>query len=148
MTRRSDQVAQTIRRAVQDVLSEGLSDPRLEGLMLTVTEVTIDNDLTTAVVRVSVMQHEKENLALHALKAASRYIRREVGDRVSIHIMPELMFKLDEGLKRQAEVFKALADVRREQEARDALSGSSEGVPGGIDSPGTPGDGPSKETDS
>lgn len=144
MTRRSEQVAEVIHRAVQHVLSEGLADPRLQGLMLTVTGVGLDNDLTTAVVRISVIPHEKESRALHALKAAARHVRHEVGERVSLHKMPELLFKLDVGLKKQSEVFEALARVRREREHGDEVSnappGGSESIPGDTGAQGDGGD--------
>ncbi|MBN8645567.1 MAG: 30S ribosome-binding factor RbfA [Planctomycetes bacterium] len=120
MSRRTEQIAETIRRAVQAVLTEGLADPRLAGLMLTVTTVGVDTDLTTAVVRVSVLPHDREDLALHALKSAARHIRHEVGDRIALHKMPEFMFKLDEGLKKQAEILRALSKVREEAASRPA----------------------------
>lgn len=118
MSRRTEQISESIRRAVQTILSEGLGDPRLDGLLLTVTTVGVDTDLTTAVIRVSVLPHDREDLALHALKSAARHIRRGVGDRIELHKMPEFMFKLDEGLKKQAEVLLALSKAREEREAR------------------------------
>jgi ribosome-binding factor A len=123
MSRRTEQVNEAIRRAVQTILTEGLGDPRLNGLLLTVTTVGVDTDLTLAVIRVSVLPHEKEDLALHALKSAARHIRRGVGDRIDLHKMPEFMFKLDEGLKKQAEVLSALSKARDEREAREAAAG-------------------------
>lgn len=119
MSRRTEQISESIRRAIQMILTEGLGDPRLNGLLLTVTTVGVDTDLTTAVIRVSVLPHDKEDLALHALKSAARHIRREVGDRIDLHKMPEFMFKLDEGLKKQAEVLAALSKAREEREARE-----------------------------
>lgn len=118
MSRRTEQISESIRRAVQTILTEGLGDPRLDGLLLTVTTVGVDTDLTTAVIRVSVLPHDREDLALHALKSAARHIRRGVGDRIELHKMPEFMFKLDEGLKKQAEVLLALSKAREEREAR------------------------------
>lgn len=130
MSRRSEQVAEVIRRAVQEVLTEGLADPRLSGLMLTVTSVTIDSDLTLALAHVSVLPHDKESRALPALRAAARHIRRRVADRIEMHKMPELQFRLDEGLKKQAGVLQALDMARREREERtrrgDAESAETE----------------------
>lgn len=113
MTRRAEQAASVIHRAVQTVLTEGLSDPRLQ-VVMTVTGVKVTPDMRTAIIGVSVMPGEKGPLALHGLRAASRHIRRRVGDAVSVHQLPDLVFKLDESLKRQAEVISILAEVSRE----------------------------------
>lgn len=129
MSKRTEQVSETLRRAVQGVLVEGLGDPRLNGCLLTVTQVGVDTDLTLAVIRVSVLPNEKQDLALHALKAASRHIRREVGERVALGKMPEFQFKIDDSAKRQAVVFDALARARAEREAGE--SGATGGANGG-----------------
>ena len=114
MSKRTDQMSSVLRRAVQSVLSEGLADPRLEGAMVTVTKVKVTDDARTAVVSVSVIPEKKQKLAWHALRDASRFIRRRAADLVSIHKMPELVFKLDTSLKRQASVLDAIARSKDE----------------------------------
>ena len=47
MSQRTDQVASTLKRATQEVLSRGLADPRVQGL-LTVTRVDVSADLANA----------------------------------------------------------------------------------------------------
>lgn len=113
MSLRAQQASSVIHRAVQSVLVEGLSDPRLDA-MITVTEVKVTDDMRTAVVKVSISPERKENLAMHGLRAAARHIRRKVADLVSIHHPPELVFKLDRGAKNEAAVLDALAKIRAE----------------------------------
>jgi len=112
---RTERLGATIQRAVQQVLARGLADPRVRGLV-TVTSVSVTPDLKRADVLVSVMPAEDEALTLHGLRAASGYIRREVGKLVRIKTMPHLEFAVDEGLKRQAGVLEALRRVEAERE--------------------------------
>lgn len=119
MNRRAEQMSSVIHRASQSVLNAGFGDPRLDGLMLTITSVKVTSDLRTAVINVSVMPAEKERRALAGLKAAAKHIRRQVGDLVSVHQLPEFLFKVDKAAKRQAEVLDALAKVRAESESVD-----------------------------
>ena len=62
---------------------------------------------------------QKQDLTMHGLRAAARHIRREVGDHVAIKQMPELVFRLDQSLKKQAGVLDAIAKATAEREARD-----------------------------
>lgn len=117
MSRHSEQLAATIRRAVQDVLARGLHDPRVSGL-ITVTEVRLPEDLSRAVVCVSVYPEERQHLTLKGLADAARHIRHEVGELISTRRMPELAFELDTRLKKQAEVLKALSLVDQERAGR------------------------------
>lgn len=111
--RRTQQVAGEVRRAVQEIISKGLSDPRVRGL-ITVTEVTLSDDLRSATIMVSVMPEEHEELTMHGLRAASRYIRREAGELVAMARLPDLAFKGDKRFKRQAAVLDAIAKARGE----------------------------------
>lgn len=108
---RTERVASTIQEAVQQVLARGLADPRLEGL-ITVTKVTVSDDLKAATVWVSVLPAEKQKLVVHGLKHAAAHIRRQVGDLVDMRQMPTVSFRLDESLKREAEVYRALDKAR------------------------------------
>ena len=119
--RRTQQVAGEVRRAVQEVISKGLSDPRVRG-MITVTEVTLSDDLRTATLMVSVMPEEHEQLTMHGLRAASRYIRREAGELVAMARLPELVFKGDKRFKRQASVLDAIAKARKELPDADSTA--------------------------
>lgn len=118
MNQRAAILASDIHRAVQDIISRGLHDPRISG-MITVTRVTLDDDLTLAVIYVSIFPHDREKLALHGLVAAANFIRREAGETVRSRALPKFMFKLEIGTKAQAGVIDALlkAEEDRQQPA-------------------------------
>ena len=114
MNQRLARLESVIHRGVQSVISEGFADPRLESCILTVASVSVDRDLTTAVIGVSVLPEKAERRAIAGLKAASRHIRRETAERVNVHRMPNFLFKIDVAAKRQRGVLDALAKARAE----------------------------------
>lgn len=125
MTQRSDQVAGLLRDAVQKVIAKGLHDPRVRGL-ITVTRVTISDDLRTATAYISVMPDQHRELTMHGLRAAAKHIRHEISDELALRRIPDLMFKPDAAAARQAAVLDALAKVATEPEPRPAQWGVPE----------------------
>jgi ribosome-binding factor A len=115
MTQRGDQVESVLHRAVQQVLSKGLNDPRVRGL-LSVTDVVVSDDLRQATVSVSILPAEHVELSMHGLKHAARHIRVQVGELVRMRRVPELHFRLDASLKQQAEVELAIRDAMEDDE--------------------------------
>ena len=117
MTQRTEQVASTLKRAVQEVLSRGLSDPRVQGL-ITVTRVDVSGDLANATVYCTVIPQKHEELALHGLQSASKWIRRQASDKVRFRRMPQFRFRVDEKLLKQQEVLASIAEANQEDERR------------------------------
>lgn len=113
MSRRAEQVASIMHQAIQSVLQEGLADPRAVGVV-TVTRVKVTDDLSLAMIHVSIMPEKNESKYMHALEDAANYIRRRAADAVSLHRPPKIQFKLDKSLKRQAAVLNALSEVAHE----------------------------------
>ncbi|MHC4142995.1 MAG: 30S ribosome-binding factor RbfA [Planctomycetota bacterium] len=111
MTHRPDQVASLIQRAVQTVLSRGLSDPRIRGLV-SVTRVRVDDALSQAAIYVSVLPAKHADLSLKGLEHAASRIRKQIGKAIQLRRMPRLSFHLDESIKKQAEFDAALAEAR------------------------------------
>lgn len=120
MTRRAEQFAASLQGALQETLSRGMQDPRISGL-ITVMSVKLTDDLKTAFVHVSILPADRQELSMHGLKSASRHIRHLVGDLLDSRQVPELIFKLDGSLKKQAGVMEALAKARAEQESRPPI---------------------------
>jgi len=79
MSRRTEQVSAVLQRAIQDVISRGLHDPRISG-MITVTGVDVPVDMSKATVHFTVMPVERESLTRYGLQDAAGFIRRRVGD--------------------------------------------------------------------
>ena len=117
MTQRTEQVAATLKKAIQDVIVRGLSDPRAKGL-ITVTRVEVSPDLADATVFCSVVPHDQEEISLHGLQSASKWVRRKAADNIRIRRMPKLHFKIDKKLRHEQDVMASIEQARLEDEAR------------------------------
>lgn len=110
MSRRTDQIASLIRRAVQSRLSRGLNDPRVRGL-ISVTQVTVAADLSEAIILVSVMPAKHAQLTLRGLQSAAAHLRGELGRTARLRHQPRLTFKLDDSMRHAAEAMAAIMQV-------------------------------------
>ena len=105
---------------IQRVLSEllrGVKDPRVQQGMLSVTRVETTGDLRYAKVWLSVygMQDEKE--FKRGLKSASGWLRRELGNSMSLRYTPELVFELDHSIEYGAHINQIIEnlDIRHDE---------------------------------
>lgn len=112
MTKRVQQVESTLRRAIAEVLTREISDPRIEGL-ISITRVKVTPDLRQADVFFSVLPESKERKVLGGLKHASSHIRRLVGKKIESRTLPHLNFRLDEDLRKEMGVYGAIQDALR-----------------------------------
>ena len=103
-----------INRQVLEVLSSltrALKDPRLQHFY-TLTQAEVTRDYRHARVFVSVMGNADESKAvMSGLKAASGYLRRELGKAVVLHYTPELTFVLDDSIAQGDKINRMLADI-------------------------------------
>lgn len=115
MTQRTEQLGSVIQAAVQSVITRGLNDPRVRGLV-SVTKVELTPDLSEARVFVSVLPAEHSELTMHGLRSAAGHVQREVAAQVAARRMPRLSFRLDQSLKRQAALDRSLAAEPRQRD--------------------------------
>ena len=110
---------------MQDILSRGLNDPRVRGLV-SVTKVDVSPDYAEAIVWCSVLPEEHGALSIKGIEHAAAWIRRTAASRVSLRRMPRLSFRLDNSLKKQAEVLSAINEGRRRDEELNLPPAESE----------------------
>ncbi len=111
MSIRTDKIASVIRHAVQDVITRGLGDPRIRGLV-SITHVDVTPDLAEAKVHVSVLPQKHEDLTMHGLQDAAGHIQHEIAPAITARRLPRLRFVKDDSLKKQALLDAALRDGR------------------------------------
>lgn len=111
MTQYQEKVASVLQRAVQAILSRGLNDPRVRGL-ISITQVRVSPDFAQATIFVSILPQEYENLTLHGLSHASSHIRYQLGRTVALRRVPKIEFRLDKTLKKQNDVLSAITRAR------------------------------------
>lgn len=110
MSRRVEQLASSIQQLLGEALNQGLNDPRIRGLV-SVTSVEVTPDRKLAFVKVSVFPAEGAPSVLEGLSHASGRLKMIVRGALRCRVVPNLMFRLDESLKKQAEVLGLIQSV-------------------------------------
>ena len=104
-----------IRREVSAILRE-LKDPRVSGCMLSVVRVEVTNDLSYCTVYVSAMEGmETAENAVKGLKSAAGYVRRELGNRLKLRHVPEMIFKATDSIEYGANISRMLQDLEKKE---------------------------------
>ena len=113
--RRPEQIGQTVRQVVAEVLSREVRDPRVG--FVTVTAVDVSGDLSHAKILVSVMGDDAEKArALEGLRSAAGFLRTRLTKALSTRTVPELHFEIDRGLEHAARINALLADIKHEDQ--------------------------------
>ena len=96
---RSSRVAEQVQRELAELIRLELKDPRVG--LITVTGVDLTPDYAHAKVFYTTLAGPDARKGIEAgLRAASGYLRRELGRRIRIHTLPELHFVFDESVER------------------------------------------------
>lgn len=104
MSRRTLRVNELLREELSVLLQRNVRDPRLNR-MLSITSVSVSSDLKQATVFVSAMGTEEEKSEVQrGLEAAGSYLRRNLGERLSLRFIPRLTFQLDDSIERGAKL--------------------------------------------
>jgi ribosome-binding factor A len=114
MSKRTQQVGQEIQRILSEVIEFELKDPRVG--FATITSVNVTPDLQRANVNVSVMGDDEERTAtLRALEHAKSFLRRRVGEQMTLRQVPELKLHLDTSLDHALRIGELLSDIEEER---------------------------------
>ena len=95
---RSRRVGEQIQRELAELVSRELQDPRLG--MVTISGVELSRDMSVAKVFFTVFgEGHDEKQTLEALNHANGFLRRELGHRMRLRMVPELRFKYDHSIE-------------------------------------------------
>ena len=96
---RSSRIAEQIQRELAELIRLELKDPRVG--LITLTGVDLTPDYAHAKVFYTALADANARQDVEAgLRAASGFLRRELGRRIRIHTLPELHFVFDESVER------------------------------------------------
>jgi len=115
---RIDRISEEVRREVDAIIREELGDPRIDGTF-SVTRAEVTGDLRYAKIYVSVLEDEKREGLMEALKNAKGFIRRALGKRMIIRYSPELIFISDKNIEYGVHIAKVLAETVKPEESAD-----------------------------
>lgn len=110
---KTQRVGEEILRELSAILPT-LKDPRISGL-LSVVRVEVSGDLSFAKIYISAMEGlETAKQSVKGLKSASGFIRHELGNRLKIRKMPELIFIADDSIAHSARIAQLLGQNRQD----------------------------------
>ena len=113
---RPEQVAETVRQVIAELLLTEVRDPRIGAATVTAVEVT--RDLAHAKIRVVLPAETAEDreAGLAGLRSAAGFLRSRVAKALATRVVPELHFDADRGEEHRARIEQVLAEIRREEE--------------------------------
>jgi len=114
--KRAERVSDQMKQEVADILMRKIKDPRIG--FVTVTDVEVSDDLRNAKVFVSVYGAGKEE-TLKGLASASAFIRSELGRRMRMKFVPELLFRFDKTVEEGAHIMELLHEIEQEEKKKE-----------------------------
>ncbi len=118
--RRVARVSELIRREVSQMLLTDIKDDRVGAGMVSVTDVTVAGDLQHAKIFVSIYGDSAAKAeTMEGLRAATGFVRSELGQRIRLRRTPEVTFLEDVGLERGDRVLTLLNQLSQERPPDD-----------------------------
>ncbi len=107
---RTDRIEEEIKKVASKVIMQELKDPRLTGL-ISVTKVSVTKDLKYCKIFVSILGAKDVTEVMDALKSGSGIMRREIGNNIRMHSVPEVKFELDDSMEYGEKIQRMINDL-------------------------------------
>ncbi len=112
MSVKAERIAGIIQKEVSSIIQFELKDPKVG--FVTITDVTVTNDLSIAKIYVSFLgQKAREEAGLKALNRSKGFIRSTLSKRLTIRKTPELIFLIDDALTRGNKIEDILQQINK-----------------------------------
>lgn len=121
-SQRQLRVGELVRKELSDIFSRGqLSDPDLDGVILTVPEVRMTPDLRWATALVMPLGGANTDNVVKALNRSAKYFRGQISRRLTLKYMPDLRFVTDTRFDDDDRISRLLQDplVKRDLDSED-----------------------------
>jgi ribosome-binding factor A len=113
--KRSEKVADLIRREVSEMLVKSIKDPRIG--FVTITKVTVSEDCRFAKIYFSVAGTVAERESSEkGLDSAKGYVRKELGRRLQLRYTPEIVFQFDPSVEYAIHMEEVIRNIHRGEE--------------------------------
>ena len=116
---RIDMISEEIRRETDKIIREDMHDPRLGGTYC-ITRAEVTRDLRYAKMYVSILEDDKAEGVMAALKSGASFIRRELTHRMSLRYTPELQFVHDRNIEYGVHVASLLREIAPGQASEES----------------------------
>ena len=118
-TQRQLRAGELTRHALVEVMrEEEISDPALEGVSVTVTEVRMSPDLRHATVFVEPLGGSHAQEVVEALNRAAKLLRGRLGRHIDMKFTPDLRFLHDESFNEAARMDRLFDNPKVQQDLR------------------------------
>jgi len=101
-----------MKHELAEILMRKIKDPRVRSV--TVTDVVVTDDLRNAKIFISSYDVDRES-SLKGLQSAAAFIRSELGKRMRLKFMPEIIFRYDDTVERGAHIMELLHQIEKER---------------------------------
>lgn len=110
---RAERVGEQMKKELMDIINNKVIDPRVG--FITITDVVLTNDLSQAKVFLTVLGNDKEvENTFKALDKAKGFIKSELGSRMRLRIMPELMYEYDQSIEYGNKIERMIQDLHKQ----------------------------------
>ncbi|MDA8168526.1 MAG: 30S ribosome-binding factor RbfA [Nitrospiraceae bacterium] len=108
--KRSKRVGDLIKEEISEIIMRRLKDPRIG--FVTVTDVSVTEDLRLARVYVSVLKEEEREQTMEILRSARAYVRSELARRLRMKVIPDIEFRIDTSIEYGSRIDKLLKEIK------------------------------------
>lgn len=100
-TNRQKKIAGVLQQDVADVIQSALREAGVQGILVSVTKVTVTTDLSIAKVYMSIFPHQEGEKVLKEVNVVKSQIKHKVAQRTKHQLrrMPELSYFIDDSLE-------------------------------------------------
>lgn len=115
---RQERVCMALKKEISNIIHDELKDPRLG--FVTITRVELSKDLRSAKIFYSVLGKEEEykNTKL-ALESGSGFIRKLIAERISLRLVPDILFREDRSGEYSIRIHEVLDEIKELNKPRD-----------------------------
>ena len=121
-SRRVERVAALIRKEMGLLLLNGIKNLRFSSAMITITDVELSGDQQHCKIFVSIFgDADQTEEVFSVLEASQSYLKGELARRLQMRRAPEVLFKLDKGMKKGNSVLNLLDKLEEERKTKDQI---------------------------
>ncbi len=112
-SQRQLRIGEMLRHALSEILSrDNFFDPDLDGVSITISEISVSPDLSNARVYTMPLGGENSDTVLPALNRLAPVLQRDVAGRVHLRRVPRLKFLLDDSFENAARLNMVFNSIR------------------------------------
>ena len=112
---RADRVADLIKEEISQMFCKEVKDPHIG--FITITDVEVTKDLHLAKVFYTILGDERQlGESSDALQRVSPFIKRQLGKRLSMRFIPDILFRYDHSLDYGSKIDTLLDQLRKTHE--------------------------------